>query len=120
MASNSSIIVSDEVRGLYAYGYQHNNGEVTYQDLMDSAISANKDWNGHEGTPLTPEMFLAEWHKLALKKWENPSELTVEAIENLAVMAKEDAFHFDVDMDRGYIDTITCYSYGEQVFSVQF
>lgn len=120
MASNSSIIVSDETRGLYAYGYQHNNGELTYHDLMDSALSANKDWDGSEKTSVTPMEFLAEWHKLALKKWDKPSELTAEAIEDLSEIARSDAFHYDVDMDRGFIDSITCYSYGERIFEVHF
>jgi len=119
MASNSSIIVSDQTRNLYAYGYQHNNGELTFTDLMESALSVNKDWDG-TATALTPVEFLAEWHKLALQKWDNPSDLTVDTIEDLSEMARSDDFHFDVEMDRGYIDSITCYSFGSQQYEVLF
>lgn len=120
MASSSSIIVSDQTRNLYTYGYQHNNGELTFTDLMDSALMANADWDGANSSSLTPMEFLAEWHKLALKKWENPSEFTIDAIEELSEIARSDDFHFEVEMDRGYIDSITCHSHGTQLFEVLF
>jgi hypothetical protein len=119
MASNSSIIVSDQTRKLYAYGYQHNTGNLTFNDLVESALSVNKDWDG-TAKALSPVEFLAEWHKLALQKWENPTELTVEAIEDLSEMARSDDFHFEIEMDRGYIDSMTCYSQGVQQYEVLF
>lgn len=120
MAINSSIIVLDETRNLYASGYQHGNGELTYHELMESAMATNKDWDGENTKIITPTEFLAEWHDLALKNWDSPSSFTVEAIKNLSEIAESDEFHYEVQMDRGFIDSITAYEKGVQVFEVLF
>lgn len=120
VATNSSIIVKDQENGLYAYGYQHNNGSLTYQELIESALSINDEWDGSTEKNLTPVEFLAEWHTLSLQKWQNPSDVTIEAIKNLSEISVSDDFHYVVEMDKGYIDSISCFKSDVPVMEIQF
>lgn len=111
--ANTSILVHDLASGQWAYGYQHNTEEIPYTELIDSALSVNKEIEAGEMESIEPVMFLAEWHDLALKQWNDPSEYATAGIDSLMELAKEDDRHYSVKMMDGKIRRIGVYSRGE-------
>lgn len=118
--ATTSVLVHDTSIDQYAYGYQHNNGEIPYNELIDSALSVNKDREDSDAEPIEPMAFLAEWHELALKKWDEPSEFTIEAIEDLSEITRVDDHHYHVKMEQGRIWSIVAYRKGTPFMTVTF
>lgn len=108
---NSSIFVSDPNQNLYALGYRHGGEAVTAIEIIESALSANKD-----NEVLTPREFLAEWHRLNLNSWDNPSGFTVQAIEHLDDIADRDSHHFEVELHEGRVVSVRGVEAGKETF----
>lgn len=118
--ANTSILVHDLASGQWAYGYQHNTEEIPYTELIDSALSVNKEIEAGEMESIEPVMFLAEWHDLALKRWNDPSEYAIASIDSLRELANEDDRHYSVEMEDGMIQRIGAYRRGNMFMKVDF
>lgn len=112
---NSSVIAIDHTRNLYAMGYRHGGEAVTALEIIDSSLVVKED-----NQKVTPMEFLAEWHRLNLTSWDNPSETTREAFEKLDDMAEVDEFHYEVILDDGRVKTITGFEKGSKIFYLEF
>lgn len=108
---NSSIFVSDTASNLYAVGYRHGGEAVTATEIIESAIAANSD-----ETIIAPVEFLAEWHRLNLQHWDNPSVPVLRAIQEHDAIADKDEHHFEVEMENGKVLSIRGLQEGVETF----
>lgn len=108
---NSSIFVSDTSANLYAVGYRHGGEAVTAIEIIESAIAANND----EGI-IAPVEFIAEWHRLNLQHWDNPSAPVLKAIQKHDILADKDEHHFEVEMEAGKVLSVRGLQEGVETF----